>query len=248
MATISELVAKATVVDSDQIATDNGIQTTKLTVAQVKNYVLLGNCATATKLNAKANINGLEFDGSADVSNYGVCTTVAGTAEKAVSITDFDLLPGAEVFVSFSNVNSASNITLNVSAKGAKPIKLWGDSVSGDMWNANDILHLKYDGTNWNIVNVNSTMITYATPPDISTAVSISSGYVTPYAGWLYVKSTGNITHPSYVSVNGVIMYYRDTDRTSVIGSIFMVAKGATIILGGTGTFNEVIYYACMGE
>lgn len=95
---------------------------------------------------------------------YGYCETDAGTAAKTVDMTDFKLYEGVTIHVKFKNSNSASNPTLNVQGTGAKPI-IYGittkdsiDNIYG--WNANDILTLTYDGTNW--VSNNSAYATSA--------------------------------------------------------------------------------------
>ena len=40
------------------------------------------NAEKATTLETKRNINGVQFDGSADVNNYAECTTAAATGAK----------------------------------------------------------------------------------------------------------------------------------------------------------------------
>lgn len=65
-----------------------------------------------------------------DVSNianlahlhYGVCSTGASTAAKVVSISNFELVNGAEAWVYFSTANTADNPTLNINGTGAKAI------------------------------------------------------------------------------------------------------------------------------
>ena len=74
----------------------------------------------ADKLSTPRTIDGVSFDGSADIVHFGVCTTAASTAAKTVSISGFTLVTGARVIVIFNNGNTATNPTLNVNGTGAK--------------------------------------------------------------------------------------------------------------------------------
>ena len=48
-----------------------------------------GNAGTATKLQAARAVDGVGFDGSAAVHHFATCSTAAGTAAKAASLTGF---------------------------------------------------------------------------------------------------------------------------------------------------------------
>ena len=76
-------------------------------------------------------------------SAYGVCNTAADTAAKTVNIPGFTLNTGTTIHVKFTNTNTASNPTLNVSSTGAVSIVFY-DSII-----ANTVLTLTYDGTSW---------------------------------------------------------------------------------------------------
>ena len=87
-------------------------------------------------------------------SAYGICDTNANTASKTVNIPGFTLNTGATIHVKFTNTNTASNPTLNVSNTGAKGIVIYGSTTSGTNgyytgWQAGAVLTLTYDGTNW---------------------------------------------------------------------------------------------------
>lgn len=109
----------------------------------------------------------------------GVCTNESGTTAKTVSISGFSLFTGVTVRVMFKNGNAMPRPTLNVNSTGAKDIKVirggekylllssetsssinalkWGywrgaSSSSLEMWQANTILDLMYDGTDWVII------------------------------------------------------------------------------------------------
>lgn len=87
-------------------------------------------------------------------NNYGVCSTGASTAAKTVQIDGFELREGAAVYVKFTNSNSASNPTLNVSGTGAKPMYRYGTTVMSTGttttgWSAGAVQVFIYDGTGW---------------------------------------------------------------------------------------------------
>ena len=84
---------------------------------KVKSYVdangggtpttITGNAGTATKLQTTRAIDGVNFNGTADIAHYAVCYTTGSTAAKTVSLSNFKLAAGARVFVRFSYANTA---------------------------------------------------------------------------------------------------------------------------------------------
>ena len=111
-----------------------------------------GTAASATKLETARTIFGMSFDGTANVTHYASCATAAGTAAKAVTLAGFKLAAGAEVLVSFTTTNSATNPTLNVHNTGAKPIRFANLAIGAGVPVAGQLYHLVYDGTAWQIV------------------------------------------------------------------------------------------------
>ena len=100
----------------------------------------------------KRTIDGVQFDGSANIHHYGACSTAAGTAAKTVALSGFVLATGAEITVKFSATNTAANPTLNVNSTGAKGIRYLGAAVAAGYLAAGRIYRLLYDGSYWNIV------------------------------------------------------------------------------------------------
>ncbi len=107
----------------------------------------------AESLTSQNGIDGLEFNGSGNVTRYAVCSTAASTAEKTVTLgANFTLAAGAAVYVKFVHANSAENPTLNVNDTGAKPILYSGGTpADSSAWDQGEVLTLLYDGTSWNI-------------------------------------------------------------------------------------------------
>lgn len=110
---------------------------------------------SATKLTTERTINGLKFNGTSNINNYGVCSTAAATVAKTVTVGGtFVLETGAFVIVKFDNANSAANPTLNVNGTGAKKICQYGSTAvstgtSTTGWRAGSVQIFVYDGANW---------------------------------------------------------------------------------------------------
>ena len=111
-----------------------------------------GNAGSATKLQTKRNIDGVQFDGSASITHFGSCSTAAGTAAKVVSCTGFVLGTGARITVKFTVTNTAASPTLNVNGTGAKAIKYRGSTISAGYLAANRVYTFIYDGTDYELV------------------------------------------------------------------------------------------------
>ena len=130
---------------------------------------------------------------------YGVCDTASATAAKAVSMTNLILTPGSTIAVLFQNAFTASSPTLSVNGSTAKPIKLFGNAMPMGKVKNNTILVMNYDGTNFNVIAIESQV---AAAPDGAVDLALPSGVLwadknigatTPYEDGLYF-SWGNIT------------------------------------------------------
>ena len=87
---------------------------------------------------------------------YIECTTAAGTAAKAVTVTGLTALTsGIRLLVKMTYNNTASNATLNINSLGAKPLYYNNVRVSGDnAWESGEVVDVYFDGTNFYAVNV----------------------------------------------------------------------------------------------
>ena len=111
-----------------------------------------GNAGSATKLVTPRTIDGVSFNGTANITHYGTCSTAAGTAAKTVSLTGFTLATGAIVTVKFTVTNTAANPTLNVNGTGAKAIMYRGSAISAGYLAANRVYIFVYDGTDYELI------------------------------------------------------------------------------------------------
>lgn len=114
-----------------------------------------GNAGSATKLATARTIDGVSFDGSANITHYGTCSTAAATVAKTVSCTGFTLATGATIRVRFTvtNTGAVGSLTLNVNSTGAKAIKYRnGNLPSAGTLAANRTYEFVYDGTYYQLV------------------------------------------------------------------------------------------------
>ena len=177
---------------------------------------------------------------------YGVCSTAAATAAKTVDIEGFELVVGAMVVVKFTNTNSASsNVTLNVSGTGAKPIYRYGttaavSSIALSGWSAGAVQMFVYDGTGWirdywsNSTYTNASLGQgYATcstaEATVAKAATLSS-YVLTTGGIVSVKFTNAVPAGATLNVNSKSakeIYYRGA---AITGDVIKAGDIATFI------------------
>ena len=111
------------------------------------------NVNSAAKLTTARKIDGVSFNGSADIVHYAACSTVANTAAKVASCTGFSLATGARIIVNFSVQNTAMSPTLNVSNTGAKAVQYQGTAIPA-IW-LFGTLEFVYDGNAYQFVGRN---------------------------------------------------------------------------------------------
>ena len=127
------------------------------------------NATNAEKLKTARNIDGVSFNGTADIIHYDTCSTAATTAAKTVNVTGFALKTGASVKVKFTTTNTAANPTLNVNNTGAKPIYYRGTAISTGYLAANRTYEFVYNGNQFELVGDLNTDTNNATAQNIST-------------------------------------------------------------------------------
>lgn len=111
--------------------------------------------ASSSKLATPRTIDGVKFDGTGNITHFGICSTAAATVAKTVSVSNFVLAAGAEVKVLFSNGNTVEKPTLNVNGTGAKQICYKGAALTADTAEyimENSLINMVYTGSVWHIV------------------------------------------------------------------------------------------------
>ena len=120
-----------------------------------------GAANSAVKLTTARSVDGVNFDGSADITHFGTCATEAATAAKVVTLPGFTLVTGAKVAVKFTVTNTAANPTLNVNGSGAKSVFYRGAAISAGYLAAKRVYEFVYDGTNYELIGDIDTDTTY---------------------------------------------------------------------------------------
>lgn len=115
-----------------------------------------------TALATNRTIDGMQFDGSANIHHYAECSTAAATAAKTVTLSGFTLATGARIIVRFTVTNTASNPTLNVNGTGAKAIQYRNAAISAGYLAANRLREFVYDGSAWELIGDVDTNTTYS--------------------------------------------------------------------------------------
>ena len=96
-------------------------------------------------------VDGVRFNESGGISRYGVCDSAQAAQAKTVTIPGFRLVPGALVYVRFSNGNTNAAPTLDVSGTGAKQMTIDGTNpIPG--YGVNAVASFVYDGARYVVV------------------------------------------------------------------------------------------------
>lgn len=163
-----------------QIVAPNGPDVS-LSAQHGYNYLMTLVNAIATAANAINDAFPDLLDNTTVFQHFGTCSTAAGTAAKAVTVTGTitTLTAGDSVRVLFSNGNTAASPTLNVNNTGAIAIQSSpGTAVAAGYWAAGAVVDLVYTGSAWLIVNAGNTILSSAVTASTSlkTLLSLSSG------------------------------------------------------------------------
>lgn len=143
--------------------------------------------------------------------NYATCETAASTAAKTVSITGLtSLTTGIRLLVKMTNINTASNATLNINSLGAKPLYYDNELASSDnSWEAGEVIDVYYDGTNFYAGNVqggssegSNKILTWNTDADTTRKqvpskerkAGMQISYLHPDNGWVNEQYIGTET------------------------------------------------------
>lgn len=210
-----------------------------------------GNAGTATTLQTARYIDGVSFNGSADIAHWGTCT-ISGSA-GTLPCTGFSLKTGAWVAAFFPTTNlttSTDPLLLNVNGTGGKEVKYYSGSDTSIPANANIFCTnrtylLVYDGSAYRLVGDLDTSTEYMA----GTAAHIRSGSVTQEMVWapsvlhnaLAVKYTA--TNPELTPSGGVATWTVTHNLGTQYGdvSIYEVSSKAKVIADVVATSTSAV-------
>lgn len=145
----------------DSISTINAIKAVQAALSQAapgaNQFVMLFNAdgTPAGKYPARQLIQ----DAATAGNGIAVCSTAAGTAAKAVTISDFILLKNGIVSVRFTNGISAADATLSINGGAAKAIQIDGVALPAKAIPENTTVAMQYDGSAWQIIALNNSAV-----------------------------------------------------------------------------------------
>lgn len=192
-----------------------------------------GGSAQADRLSNARLIDGVSFNGTANVSHYGTCGTAVGTQAKTVACTGFTLETGARIIVTFTNGNSHVSPTLNVNNTGAKVIQYRG-AVASQNIKAKATVELVYDGTNYQIIGVHDGALD-ASISGLSANKTITA--LTETDGIISATATDiAITRSQVSDLSGLLIYYGqcttepgESKKAVTVSTGFTLASGACV-------------------
>lgn len=235
--TIGELETKASILSTDKMVVDDGVNSYNMTVGQLATAVL--------PVQTDNNFKCLQTNGSTTfwgaLNPGALCSTDSGTAAKTIDLTNFVLSDFCRITVKFSNANTASSPTLNVNGTGAKPIKINGlTSITDITWEAGTMTDFIYDGENW-VCDLKRQNPDYANGVNKST-----SGFTADADGWVYVSANGGDNQYASIVINSVyfnIFYVVGAMLTAT--NFHKVSKGDVITIDKSGgaTISGMKFY-----
>lgn len=172
----------------------------------------VGSVKAAEQLTTARTIDGVSFNGSANITHFAVCNTAAATAAKTVTdnAINFTTVPGASLKVLFTDDNSASDPTLNINETGAKNIKFANANVDASVITAGSILELVYYQDAYHITGRTAAgsggniTITAPDQPDIET---YSGSQWTPFNDfletWAKYNETTQTRDTRFITIDG---------------------------------------------
>ena len=146
----------------------------------------------------------------------GTCSTAVDTAAKEATIAGYELQRKSEIVLTFTNGNTASNTTLNINNKGAKAIYYKGLALGTDVIKANDIVTLVYNGTQFEITNIERRQDYVPVPIDVTT---LSEDYTFKYGDTLII-GTGLYRCTATTTTTPPFNFVFDANGSIVIESI----------------------------
>lgn len=213
----------------------------------------------ANQLTTARTIDGVDFNGTAAISHYGVSDTAAATAAKTVACAGFKLVTGAEIVVRFKNTNSADSPTLNVNGTGAKGIHYRQAAINKGYLVNTRMFRFVYDGVNYQMIGDIDTNTTYSNMTAASADAAGKAGLVpAPAAGKQasFLRGDGTWVVPTNTDTHYTTHLYAGSgaaadaattngntkltvvDNTAVRDSITIKGTGATTV---TSDANGVV-------
>lgn len=211
----------------------------------------LGDYSTTTQMNAAID-SGLQGQ-----VGYAVCSTAGGTARKDVVVSGFKLLAnGGALHIKMTTANTNASATMNISptstviAANTKPLFYNGEqATASNTWEANEILSIYYDGTNYQATNAKggggkAEKISYDNSKSLMDATTVQEG-MDEISSTFYSYRTSGLTLQTITQQRLLDYNTKNWANTNYMYSSFYlynVVEGQVFRLKGNGTYAT--YYA----
>lgn len=152
----------------------------------------------AESLSTPRDIDGVDFDGTGDVSHFVTCSQEGGLSAVTVSLPGFKLKEGSRVSIFFENpITLNSGCTLDVSGTGAKPIEIAdGEGIPESYRNIGyHVVEFVYNGTSYLFTSFNKDTV------ELGNTVAEAPG--TASAGTSKEAARADHVHPLQKTVAG---------------------------------------------
>ena len=107
---------------------------------------------SAKQLEEEVTIDGVSFNGSKNITHYGICSTSANEPVKSVSCEDFKLVKGSIITITFNQDNNANNILINVNNTGLKNAYYRNLPLDAEVIKKDRTYSFVYDGENYQLI------------------------------------------------------------------------------------------------
>lgn len=239
---------------SGEIVAPNGAD---VSLSTQHGYNYLMNAVNSTQ--EAVNTINESFDGISTGGGiaYGVCSTAANVADKAVTVDDddFQLVAGASVRILFTNACGTDNPTLNVNNTGAVAIRIGSHgqtdyAVVAGAWSLGNVIDFVYDGANWRPVSLSylgntSFQAGYYSRANAGTT-SVAIGFVANANGGVAIGT--QVTSNSYGVALGANNTGTIRDGISIGTNIVAASQQNTINIGCNITNNVAANTIAIGS
>lgn len=235
-AKLQEIEASGPILQTEK-GTVNGVATLdeegSIPASQIPFGIRISAANMADRLTYPRRIDGVDFDGTEDITHDAICNTSASEAAKVANYySNFHATSGARVIVYFVNGNTASNPTISIGYSAAAPIYYKGSPVPPGLITEKSHVELICDGNRYNIVGdltqsqvdnlqgVSGLKIQYGTATittattATATTVNLADGFssnpvvtVTVDAGTYWtdrIKVSANVLSPNSFTINHI--------------------------------------------
>lgn len=131
-------------ITTDNIRTALGYRPAKM--GSIENSAL-----AADKLTDGRAIQGVIFDGTSNIHNYAICSSLENDQIKIIELENFNLATGSEVIITFINGNAVDDVQLQINSEEQIYPLIYNNTAFTNI-QANHTYHFIFDGTSFRLI------------------------------------------------------------------------------------------------